>query len=80
MTQAQLKPKDIATSNGASNVVIIFNIKRFSLTKREFLDAVLLRYGMELTRLPHEFVCKAKYNIDNALTGKSGGFVTLRHN
>ena len=33
-----------------------------------------------LIRLPQECVSKAKCNIDNALTCKTGGFVTLRHN
>ena len=54
--------------------------EKFSLTKREFFDAVLLRYGWELKRLPHECVCKAKCNIDHALTCKTRGFVTLRYN
>ena len=45
-----------------------------------FFDAVLLRYGCKLKRLPHECVCKPKYNIGHALTCKTGRFVTLHHN
>ena len=30
--------------------------------------------------LLHEYICKAKYNIDYALTCKTGELVTLRHN
>ena len=41
--------------------------KRFSLNKREFFDGILLRYGWELERLPHECICTEKYNIDHAL-------------
>ena len=69
MTPAQLKPNDIATSDGASIWLSSLPLKheRFSLTRREFFDAVLLRYEWELKRLPHECVCKAKYNIDHAL-------------
>ena len=82
MTPMQLKANDIATSDGASIWLSSLPLKdeKFSLTKREFFDAVALRYGFELKRLPHECVCKAKYNIDHALTCKTGGFVTLRHN
>ena len=82
MTPAQLKANDIATSDGTSIWLSSLPLKheRFSLTKREFFDAVSLRYGWELTRLPHECAFKAKYTIDHALTCKTGGFVTLRHN
>ena len=73
MTPAQLKADDIATSDGASIWLSSLPLKH------EFFDALLLRYGWELKRLPHERVCKAKYNIDHALTYKTGGFVTLRH-
>ena len=82
MTPAQLKANYIATSDGASIWLSSLPLKheRFSITKREFFNAFLLRYGWELKRLPHECVCKAKYKIDHALTCKTGGFVTLRHN
>ena len=73
MTLAKLKANDKATSDGASIWLSLpLTHERFSLTKREFFDAVLLRYGWERKRLPHECVCKAKYNIDHALTCKTG--------
>ena len=73
--------KDIATSDDASIWLSSLRLKheRFSLTKREFFDAVLLRYGRELKLLPHKCVCKAKYNIEHALTCKTEGFGTLHH-
>ena len=52
----------------------------FSLTKREFFDGVLLRYGWALERLPYECIYKAKCNIDHALTCKTREFVTFCHN
>ena len=52
-------------------IIIFTKHERFSLTKREFFDVVLLR---------HECVCKAKCNIDHAFTCKTGGDVTRRHN
>ena len=82
MAPAQLKVDDVATSDGASIWLssLLLKHERFSLTKCEFFDAVLLRYGWELKRLPRERVYKAKWNINHALTCKTGGFVTLRHN
>ena len=52
----------------------------FCLINDEFFDAVLLRYGWELKRLPDGCICKAKYNIKHVLTSRIGGFVTLCHN
>ena len=54
-TPAQLKPNDIATSDGASIWLSSLPLKdeRLFLTKHEFFDAVLLRYKWELKRLPH---------------------------
>ena len=62
MKTAQLKANDIATSDGALIWLSSLTLKheRSSSTKREFFDAVLLRYGWELKRLPHECVSKAK--------------------
>ena len=50
MTRAQLKTNDIAISDAASIRLSSLPLKheRFSLTKRELFDAVLLRYGWEL--------------------------------
>ena len=82
MTPEQLKTSNIVTSDSASIWLSYLPLKheRPSLTKQEFFTANLLRYGWELKRLPHECVCKVKYNIDHALTCKTGGFVTLRCN
>ena len=55
MTPAQLKANDKATSQGASIWLSSLPLKheRFSLTKREFFDAVLLRYRWKLKHLQH---------------------------
>ena len=55
MTPAQWKVNDIATSDGASIWLSSLPLKheRFWLIKREFLDAVLLRYGWELRNVYH---------------------------
>ena len=52
----------------------------FSLSKSEFWDAVYLRYGLPLKRLPSHCDCSKVYTAQHALSCKKGGFVTLRHN
>ena len=49
MTLAQLKTNDLATSDDTSIWLLSLPLKgeRFSLTKREFFDAVLLKYESE---------------------------------
>ena len=54
--------------------------KGFLLTKREFSDAVNLRYSWSLTSMPTKCACGAYYDISHALSYKKGGFVTQRHN
>ena len=50
------------------------------MTKREFFDAVYLRYGWDINRLPAECVCGVKFSVDHALQCKVGGFIHMRHN
>ena len=73
MTLAQLTTNDLATSDDTSIWLLSLPLKgeRFSLTKREFFDAVLLKYESE------QFLCKAKYNIDHELICKAAGFFTF---
>ena len=81
MTPAQEKANDITTLDGASIWLssLPLKVERFSLTKREFFGAILLRCEWYLNYLPCEYVYKAEYSIDYALTSKTGRFVTLRH-
>ena len=68
MTPAQLKANVIATSYGASIRLSYLSLKyeRFSLTKREFFDAVLLRYGLELLKVYHT-IMSAKQNTTSTM-------------
>lgn len=82
MTPSQIKANDIAQSDGASIWLSSLPLKRdgFNLTKREFYDAVRLRYGWTPKNIPNECVCGGNFTIDHALSCKLGGFITLRHN
>ena len=79
MTPPQLKANDIAQSDVASIWLSSLQIKseNFNITKREFFDAVLLRYVWQLQKLHAECVCRSKFNVDHALSCKTGGFVAL---
>ena len=52
----------------------------FVLNKKEFRDAINLRYGKELKGLPSKCPCGQVYNVTHALNCKTGGFITIRHN
>ena len=82
MTPSDLRLNDIAQEQGASSWLSVIPLKRhgFHLSKREFWDAVKLRYGLQLNRLPSHCGCSANFDIQHALSCKKGGFITLRHN
>ena len=50
------------------------------LNKREFFDAISLRYRWELKRLPLKCVCNEAFTSDHAMQCKRGGYVIRRHN
>ncbi len=53
----------------------------FLLNKLEFFDAIALRYNLTLSTLnrPKQCVCGETNNINQCLTCKKGGYVSLRH-
>ena len=50
------------------------------MSKLDFWDAVRLRYGLPLKRLPSNCGCSKPYKVQHAISCKEGGFVTLIHN
>ena len=73
---------DIAQEQGSFTCLTVLVIKQlgFNLSKSDFWDAVRLRYGLPLKRLPTHCNCSKPYNVQQAISCKKGGFVTLRHN
>ena len=73
---------EIAQSNGASSWLTALPIKDegFHLNKREFWDAICIRYDWPIPFLPSTCVCNKPFDVSHALSCKKGGFVTLRHN
>ena len=71
----------IAQMKGASSWLNALPLENedYSLNKREFFDAIQLRYRWNLNRLPINCVCKEKFNPDHAMQCMNGGFVHKRH-
>ena len=82
MTIDHKRANEICCEVGASNWLTALPIedKGFALNKRELWDAVCLRYGWPISRLPSMCACGAAFNISHALSCKKGGFVSQRHN
>ena len=70
------------TKKGASNLLTAIPIKdlNFNLNKREFRDAIKLRYDWEITDRPKVCVCGDQFNVDHAMVCRRGGFIIQRHN
>ena len=82
MNTTQLKANDIAQTDGASSWLTTLPIKdeKFSLNRREFLDAICLRYNWSISRIPTICACSHNNSVEHALSCKLGGFISLRHN
>ena len=73
---------DLAAEKGASSWLTCRPLRchHFNLTKREFRDAVCLRYNWLPPRLPTSCQCGKEFSVPHALSCSLGGFPTLRHN
>ena len=52
----------------------------FNLNKREFRDAIKLRYDWQIDDGPSMSVWREVFTVDHAMVFKRGGFVIQRHN
>ena len=82
MSPAQKRANEICREIGASNWLTALPIedKGFHLNKREFWDAINLRYTWPISRLPSKCACGSSFDVAHALSCKKGGFVGRRHN
>ena len=51
-----------------------------NLNKKEFRDAIKLRYDWEITDTPMICVCGDQFSVDHAMVCQRGGFIIQRHN
>ena len=73
---------EFITEKGASSWLSVIPLKEmnFTLNKREFRDAIKLRYGWEFSDIPTVCVCVDLFDADHAMIYMRGGYITQRHN
>ena len=73
---------DGAQDKGASAWLACLPLKSmgYVLNRREFQDAISLRYGWPIKDMPTFCACGNRNNIEHSLTCKRGSFVSMRHN
>ena len=81
MTFEQIRANDLAQVKGASIWLTALPLARegYVLHKREFFDALYLRYRWELKYLPRSCACGNVFTVDHALSCLKGGFIHCRH-
>ena len=82
MSSEQLRANDLATMKGGSSWLTTLPLKSetdFSLNKREFYDALSLRYRWTPKYLPSMCPCGKRFDVDHAMSCMKGGFVHRRH-
>ena len=65
---------ELAMEKGASNWLTVIPIKEmnFNLNKREFRDAIMLRYDWEITDIPAICTCGELFTVDHGLPAWGG--------
>ena len=73
---------DLATEKGSSAWLAVLPLQdlEFNLNKREFRDAVKLRYDWPVEDFPSTCACGEAFTVDHSMICKLGGFITQRHN
>ena len=51
----------------------------YKLNKKEFRDAIKLRYDWEITDTPMLCACSVQFSVDHAMVFQRGGFIIQRH-
>ena len=73
---------DLAAEKGSSVWLTVLPLREmgFNLNKRDFRDAIKLRYDWPIDDIPSTCVCGDTFTVDHAMICKRGGFVSQRHN
>ena len=73
---------ELATEKGSSNWLTVIPLKEldYKLNKKEFRDAIKLRYDWEITDTPIMCACGVQFGVDHAMVCQRGGFIIQRHN
>ena len=81
MSTEEKRANDLAQMKGASCWLNALPLKseNYTLNKREFYDAICLRYRWHIKYLPSTCACGEAYTIDHAMSCLKGGFIHQRH-
>ena len=81
LSPRSLRVAELPWEKGASSWLTVIPIKDqgYDLNKREFKDAIKMRYNWEISDLPKTCVCGDIFDVDHAVICKRGGFVIQRH-
>ena len=73
---------ELAQEKGSSVWLTVLPLQEqgFNLSKREFFDAVKLRYDWPFDDIPTVCACGENFTVDHAMICKRRGFVIQRHN
>ena len=78
---AQSMALALAQHKGAAALITAKPIEHhgFHLAKRDYRDALLLRYGWPVQELPSTCACGQPFSVDHSQTCCVGGFIHMRH-
>ena len=81
MSKEKLRGNEIAQMKGASAWLTALPLKEegYVLSKREFFDAITIRYMWDVKRLPSKCVCGKGFTVTHAMTCTNGGYIHRRH-
>ena len=73
---------DLACEKGASSWLNAIPLKdmNFDLSKREFRDALRLRYDWPIPDSPSVCACGYSFTVDHAMIGQRGGLIIQLYN
>ena len=72
---------ELATAKGSSNWPTVIPLKEldYNLNKKEFRDAIKLRYDWEITDTPLIWACGDQFSVDHAIACQRGRLIFQRH-
>ena len=70
---------ELATEKGSSNWLTVIPLKEldYNLNKKEFRDAIKLRYDWEITDTPMICACGVQFSVDHAIVCQRDGSLSL---
>ena len=73
---------DLAAEKRASSWLTVILVKEMylNLNKRDFKDAVHLRYDWQISDVPNLCICGEPFNVAHAMICKQGDFIMQRNN